>query len=132
VTPPTHHILIVDDVATLATVLRMRLEASGYEVSVAVDGEDALRQTRARRPDLVILDLALPGIQGEDVCRALRRDPALARLPILILSARIGEPERRRVLAAGADAFFMKPYELAPLLDEIRARLERAGGASAA
>jgi DNA-binding response OmpR family regulator len=132
VTEQRPHILIVDDVATLATELRMRLAAAGYDVSVAADGEDALRQARARRPDLVILDLMLPGMPGDAVCRALRRDAATARLPILILSARVGEPERRRVLAAGADAFFTKPYDMTPLLDDIRSRLARSGGASAA
>lgn len=122
----TPRILVVEDVPVMLTVLRMRLEAEGFEVIAARDGIEALEQARDAHPDLVLLDLMLPRLPGERVCRELRSDPRTRALPIIVVSARAGEAERLRALAAGADAILPKPYDVAALIGEIRARL--AGG----
>uniref|UniRef100_A0A832I3N7 Response regulator n=1 Tax=Eiseniibacteriota bacterium TaxID=2212470 RepID=A0A832I3N7_UNCEI len=116
-------ILIVDDEADLVAVLRIGLEVEGFEVIDAADGEDGLRRAREDRPDLVVLDLMLPKLDGYKVCRALKFDERYRQLPIFILSARSGENDRRLALDLGADAFISKPYDMADLVARIRARL---------
>jgi two-component system, OmpR family, phosphate regulon response regulator PhoB len=127
--PP--RILVVEDVPVVLTVLRMRLEAEGFAVLTARDGVEALEQVRSAQPDLVLLDLMLPRLNGERVCQELRADPRTRTLPIVVLSARVGEVERLRALAAGADTFISKPYDVKQLIDEIRARLAARGRAIA-
>lgn len=127
--PP--RILVVDDVPTVLQALRMRLEAEGFEVVTARDGVEAIDRAREHHPDLVLLDLMLPRLTGERVCEVLRGDPGLRGVPIVVLSARVGESERLRALAAGADAFLSKPYDVAQLLGEIRTRLGAAKGQAA-
>ena len=119
----TARILVVEDVPLGLAVLRMRLEAEGFEVIIARDGVEALEQVRGGHPDLMLLDLMLPRLSGERVCQELRADPRTAALPIVVLSARVQEAERLRAFAAGADAFIAKPYDTVQLLEEIRARL---------
>ena len=119
--PP--RILVVEDVPLGLAMLRMRLEAEGFEVITARDGVEALDQARDGHPDLMLLDLMLPRLSGERVCQELRADPRTQSLPIVVLSARVQEAERLRALAAGADAFIAKPYDAARLVEEIRARL---------
>jgi CheY-like chemotaxis protein len=119
--PP--RILVVEDVPVVLAVLRIRLEAEGFAVLTARDGVEALEQVRATHPDLILLDLMLPRLSGERVCQELRADARTRALPIVVLSARVGEAERLRALAAGADAFMSKPYDANRLVGEIRARL---------
>lgn len=116
-------ILIVDDEADLVSVLRIGLEIEGFEVIAASDGEEGLRKAREERPDLVVLDLMLPKLDGYRVCRALKFDERYRGLPIVILSARSGEQDRRLAFDMGADAFVSKPYDMAALVKLIRARL---------
>ena len=116
-------ILIVDDEADLVSVLRIGLEIEGFEVMAASDGEEGLRKAREDRPDLVVLDLMLPKLDGYRVCRALKFDERYRGLPIVILSARSGEQDRRLAFDMGADAFVSKPYDMAALVKLIRARL---------
>jgi DNA-binding response OmpR family regulator len=123
VTEHPARILVVEDVPLGLAVLRMRLEAEGFEVITARDGVEALDQAREGHPDLMLLDLMLPRLSGERVCQELRADPRTAALPIVVVSARVQEAERLRALAAGADAFIAKPYEIARLVAEIRTRL---------
>ena len=120
--PP--RILVVEDVPVVLAALRMRLEAEGFEVITARDGVEALDQARTQQPDLMLLDLMLPRLSGERVCQELRGDPRIRAIPVVVVSARIGEAERLRALAAGADAFVCKPYDPADLVGEIRARLK--------
>jgi len=127
--PP--RILVVEDVPLVRAVLAMRLESEGFAVITARDGVEALDQARDGQPDLVLLDLMLPRLTGERVCQELRADPRTRALPIVVLSARVGEAERLRALAAGADAFVAKPYNVERLLAEIRARLAHARRAAA-
>jgi DNA-binding response OmpR family regulator len=116
-------ILIVDDEADLVSVLRIGLEIEGFEVIAASDGEEGLKKAREERPDLVVLDLMLPKLDGYRVCRALKFDERYRGLPIVILSARSGEQDRRLAFDMGADAFVSKPYDMAALVKLIRARL---------
>jgi DNA-binding response OmpR family regulator len=119
-------ILIVDDEADLVSVLRIGLEIAGFEVIDAVDGEEGLRRARSDRPDLMVLDLMLPKLDGYKVCRALKFDERYKQMPIFILSARSGENDRRLALDLGADAFISKPYDMGDLVSRIRARLDPA------
>ncbi len=119
-------ILVVDDELDLVAVLRMGLEIQGFEVIEAMDGEEGLRRARQDRPDLMVLDLMLPKMDGYKVCRALKFDERFRNLPILILSARSGDQDRRLALDMGADLFISKPYEMNDLVAKIRQKLDEA------
>ena len=115
-------ILVVDDDPMVATTVQRVLRPEGYEVEVALGGSAALEQARANRPDLVVLDLMMPGIDGLEVCRQLRAD---RNLPILMLTARSGTADRVRGLDLGADDYLVKPFAYAELLARVRALLRR-------
>jgi two-component system, OmpR family, KDP operon response regulator KdpE len=115
-------ILVVDDEPAIRRVLRTNLTARGYDVSQAETGEDGLRQIQHQAPDLLILDLMLPGISGLDVCKAVR---AAWSLPILVLSARGEELTKVRALDSGADDYLTKPFGMDELLARVRALLRR-------
>ena len=116
-------ILVVDDEPQLLRGLRVNLEARGYDVDVAVDGSGALNAASTRRPDVVILDLGLPDIDGLEVIRGLR---VWGSMPIVVLSAREQEPEKVAALDAGADDYVTKPFGMGELLARIRAAERRA------
>ncbi len=116
-------ILIVDDEVDLVSVLRFGLQVEGFEVVSAFDGEEGLRCARDQRPDLIVLDLMLPKMDGYQVCRALKFDERYRAIPIIILSARSGEQDRKLARDMGADAFVTKPYDMRDLVDRIRVRL---------
>ncbi len=115
-------ILVVDDEPQLVRALATNLTARGYEVDVAPDGETALRLAGERLPDLVILDLGLPGISGLEVIEALR---GWTEVPIVMLSARHGDPDKISALDAGADDYVTKPFSIGELLARVRAALRR-------
>jgi two-component system response regulator MprA len=115
-------ILVVDDDPMVATTVQRVLRPEGYDVDVALGGAQALEQARAHRPDLVVLDLMMPGIDGLEVCRQLR---ANGNLPILMLTARSGTADRVRGLDTGADDYLVKPFAYAELLARVRAMLRR-------
>ena len=117
-------ILIVDDEPDLLSVLHFGLEIEGFEVLDASDGEQALRMAREQKPDLIVLDLMLPRIDGYKVCRALKFDERYRRIPIFILSARSGETDRKLAFDLGADGFVTKPYDMKDLVARIRERLK--------
>jgi two-component system response regulator MprA len=118
-------ILIVEDEEQIASFLRRGLTYEGYEVETVADGASALAKARDARPDLVVLDLMLPGMDGLEVCRRLRT--AHSSLPILILTARDSVSDRVQGLDAGSDDYMVKPFALAELLARVRALLRRAG-----
>ncbi|HZJ29765.1 MAG TPA: response regulator transcription factor [Solirubrobacterales bacterium] len=120
--PPGGRVLIVEDDAEIADVLRRSLRNEGHEVSAAPDGEQALANAEQFRPDLVILDLGLPGMDGIEVCRRLRDG---GDVPILILTARTETEDRVIGLDTGADDYLVKPFERQELLARIRALLRR-------
>jgi DNA-binding response OmpR family regulator len=115
-------LLVVEDEDAIAEPLVEGLEREGFEVQRAATGAEALA---APEPDLVLLDLRLPDIDGLEVCRRLRDEPGTRRVPIVFLTARTGETERVRGLAAGADDYVIKPFSTAELLLRIRAVLRR-------
>ncbi len=117
-------ILVVDDEPALLEMLALNLRSSGYEVVTAIDGAAALEVARAQSPDLVILDLMLPELDGLTVCRSLRQ---ASDTPILILTARTGELDKIIGLESGADDYLTKPFSLGELQARIRALLRRAG-----
>jgi two-component system response regulator MprA len=118
----TRRILVVDDDPMVATTVQRVLRPEGYEVDVALGGAQALERARAHPPDLVVLDLMMPGIDGLEVCRQLR---AKGSLPILMLTARSGTADRVRGLDTGADDYLVKPFAYAELLARVRALLRR-------
>ena len=113
---------MVDDEPTLVATLRYNLEGDGYEVLTADNGESALALARSKRPDLVVLDLMLPIIDGFEVCRLLRRDMSM---PILMLTAKTEEVDKVVGLELGADDYVTKPFSMRELLARIRALLRR-------
>ena len=120
-------VLVVDDEKMVTEVVGSYLEREGFEVALAADGEEALRLAREQSPDLVILDLMLPKIDGLEVCRALRRD---SQVPIIMLTAKGEELDRIVGLELGADDYVVKPFSPRELLARIKAVLRR--GASGA
>ena len=118
-------ILVVDDEPTLLATLRFNLEREGYEVITASDGGEAIALAENVRPDLVLLDLMLPGMHGFEICRALRKHTLI---PIVILTARSDEVDRIVGLEVGADDYITKPFSMGELVARLRALLRRAGG----
>jgi len=115
-------VLVVEDDDEIADVLRRSLRQEGHEVRTALDGEEALETARDFAPDLVVLDLGLPKLDGVEVCRRLRKE---SDVPILILTARTGTDDRVSGLDAGADDYLVKPFERAELLARLRALMRR-------
>ncbi len=124
-------VLIVEDEPAVRRLLAYNLEAAGFEVTAARDGEEALLQIEELPPDLLILDWMLPGLSGIELCRRLRRRPATARLPVIMLTARVEESDRLRGLETGADDYVTKPFSPAELVARVRAVLRRARPAMA-
>src|SRR6266498_2995456 len=120
-------ILVVDDEPRIVQLVRDYLEHSGFGVLTAADGPTALRLARTGRPDLVVLDLGLPGLDGLDVTRALRRD---GEVPIIMLTARTEESDKLVGLELGADDYITKPFSPRELVARVRAVLRRAEAAS--
>jgi len=116
------HVLVVDDDAKIAAALRRALIYEGYQVEVAPDGAIALARARERMPDLAILDVMMPGIDGLEVTRRLRAE---GDLPILMLTAKDGTADRVRGLDSGADDYLVKPFAYEELLARVRALLRR-------
>ncbi len=117
-------ILIVDDEPHIIKVLTVRLEKAGYEVIAAIDGQETLNKVRKEMPDLVILDLMLPGIDGYKVCRLLKFDERYKHIPIIVLTARVEEEDRKRSMEVGADEYITKPIKPDEFLDTIKKHLK--------
>ncbi len=118
-------ILLVEDDRDLSELLRFNLEKDGYRVAHTTEGNLALSQIRRFSPDLVILDLMLPGMDGLEVCRQIRQSETFATLPVLMLTARSEEADRVVGLELGADDYVTKPFSLRELIARIRALLRR-------
>jgi DNA-binding response OmpR family regulator len=122
---PMSRVLVVDDDPGIVKVVRAYLEQAGFEVSVAYDGKKAMQIARNDRPDLVILDLMLPEMDGWDVCRALRKE---SDVPIIMLTARVEESDKLIGLELGADDYVTKPFSPRELVARVRSVLRRVGG----
>lgn len=120
-------ILIADDDSSTLRTLSHALEREGYKVHTAQDGVEALEQVEAHQPDLIILDVVMPQMDGHEVCRRLRRKPEFARLPVIILTAQSSQEEKVRFLNAGADDYITKPFHALELMARIKVLLRRAG-----
>ena len=118
----THKVLVVEDDTTLSETLEYNLRRQGYETLTAADGRVALDIARNEKPDLIILDLMLPGIDGFEVCRILRKELSV---PILMLTARAEEVDRVVGLEVGADDYLTKPFSMRELLARVKALLRR-------
>jgi two-component system, OmpR family, alkaline phosphatase synthesis response regulator PhoP len=118
-------ILIVEDETDLVKLLKYNLEKEGFRVNYATDGSIALAEARRDPPDLVILDVMLPGLNGLEICRQLRRNDRFARTPVLILSARGEEADRVVGLEIGADDYVTKPFSTREMIARVRALLRR-------
>ena len=121
-------ILVVDDEAKIVKLVRSYLEQAGFTVVEANDGQTALIQARREKPDLVVLDLGLPGIDGLEVARTLRRE---RDTPIIMLTARIEDTDKIVGLELGADDYVTKPFNPRELVARVRAVLRRTSGAAA-
>jgi two-component system phosphate regulon response regulator PhoB len=119
-------ILVVEDEGNILELLVYNLRAAGFEVDTATDGRMALEKLAAMPPDLVLLDLMLPEVDGLEVCRQIRRAEATRLLPIIVLTARKDEVDRIVALELGADDFMVKPFSLRELVLRVRAVLRRA------
>ena len=112
-------ILVVDDEQDLVETVKFRLEASGFEVSSAYDGQEGLDKAKAEKPDLILLDLMLPKLDGYKVCRMLKFDEDYKHIPIIMLTARSQETDKTKGEAVGANKYMTKPWEWKELLAAI-------------
>ena len=125
-------VLIVEDDRSLADVLDYNLRQDGYDTIVARDGQEGLTQARLKGPQLIVLDLMLPLVNGLEICRRLRSDPATREMLILMLTAKAEETDQVAGFSVGADDYVTKPFSVKVLLERIRALLRRRQGAGAA
>lgn len=121
----THKILIVDDEKDIVELISYNMEREGFSVAKAYDGESALQTIRTQKPDLIILDLMLPKLNGLDVCRNVRRNPQTAALPIIMLTAKGDEIDKIIGLEVGADDYVTKPFSVKELIARVRSVLRR-------
>ena len=117
-------ILVVDDEEDVLLVLEARLQSQGYEVLTESDGMSGLARARHEKPDLIILDVMLPKLDGYKVCRMLKFDDLYRHIPIILLTARVQENDRKTGSEQGADAYLTKPFDAAQLLAEIKTLLK--------
>jgi DNA-binding response OmpR family regulator len=121
-----HRILVVDDDPVIVRLLEVNLRLDGYEVETASRGEEALERAATTGPDLVILDVMMPGLDGWETCRRLRAQPAFGATPVVFLSARAQDDDRSKGLALGSVSYVTKPFDPVRLMDLVRSLL--AGG----
>ena len=119
------HLLIVEDEPDIQKLILLHLERDGFECRAVASGADALQDVSARPPDLVVLDIMLPGIDGFEVCRRIRADPNTAAIPIIMLTAKADEVDRVVGLEMGADDYLVKPFSPRELVARVRAVLRR-------
>lgn len=116
-------VLVVDDEPNIVLSLEFLMQQAGFDVTTALDGESALALVNENPPDLVLLDISLPGISGFEVLEQLRNQPSFKRLPIVMLTAHGREVEREKGLALGADDYITKPFSTRQLVEKVQALL---------
>ncbi len=117
-------VLVVDDEPDLVRILQFGLQSAGYVVETASDGQEGLKKAREVKPDIILLDLMLPKLDGYKVCRLLKYDERYKQIPIIILSARTQEGDQTLALEMGANRFITKPYEFSEILGHIEELLK--------
>ena len=127
--PPKARVLVVDDEPDLVRILEFGLKAAGYQVETASDGQEGLKKAREQKPDIILLDLMLPKLDGYKVCRLLKFDERYKHIPIMILSARTQEGDQNLAHEMGANRFLTKPYEFSEILQHIQALLKLSANA---
>lgn len=120
------NVLVVDDEPNIVLSLEFLMEQAGFQVTTAEDGEQALESVKHAQPDLILLDISLPGISGFDVLEQLRGQPDTASLPIIMLTAHGREVEREKGMALGADDYITKPFSTQTLVEKVKALLNGA------
>ena len=123
--PTSHRVLVVDDEPDITALVAYHLAKAGYRVATAANGRDALRAAREERPDLMVLDLMLPGVSGYDVLGELRRRDETRDIGVILLTARKEEPDRIKGLSLGADDYLPKPFSPQELVLRVGAVLRR-------
>ena len=118
-------VLVVEDESAQREVLQYNLEAEGFRVVMAVNGDEALLLLREEKPDLIVLDWMLPNVSGIEICRRVKANPETRGIPIIMLSARSEESDRVRGLETGADDYVVKPYSVVELMARLRTQLRR-------
>ena len=113
-------ILLVDDEEDLVETISMRLEANNYDVISAYDGQEGLKKAREEKPDLIILDIMLPKLDGYQVCRMLKFDRTLNKIPIIMLTAMGQEEDQKTGVDVKADAYIIKPFDSKVLMDKVK------------
>jgi len=117
-------ILVVDDEPALVEMTKMRLESNDYDVITAYDGQEALDKAKKENPDLIILDLMLPKMDGHKVCGLLKSDIRYSRIPIIIFTAKVQEEDRKLSQEMGADGYLLKPFDPKVLLEKVKELLK--------
>ncbi len=124
-----HKLLIVEDNIVILTMQKQIFEMEGYDITTAQEGMDALKKVHQERPDIVLLDVNIPGMNGFELCRQIKEDPALSDIIIVMISAvYYSDEDAKKGMAMGADAYFTKPYENEVLQSKIKELLEKRGG----
>jgi DNA-binding response OmpR family regulator len=113
-------ILAVDDEVDSLKIVKRILEANGYEVITAFDGEEALVKIKSENPDVVVLDVMLPKLNGEEVCKSVRSDPVFSKLPVIMLTGKVSDADRIVGRVIGADIYITKPFNLEELIGAIK------------
>lgn len=120
-------VLVVDDETNIQELIKFNLEKNGFEVITADNGLDALRLAETKKPDLIFLDLMLPGMDGLDVCKNIRKNPAIENIPIVMITAKSEELDKILGLELGADDYITKPFSVRELVARAKAILRRGG-----
>lgn len=123
-------VLVVEDEGAQREVLKYNLEAEGFNVVMAENGDEAMLLVAEEQPDLIVLDWMLPNVSGIEICRRVKADPSTRAIPIIMLSARSEEVDRVRGLETGADDYVVKPYSVVELMARLRTQLRRTRPAS--
>ena len=118
---------MADDDPSILRLLQLNFELEGYEVHTASDGEEALAQARATLPDVIVLDVMMPGLDGWEVCRRLKEDDEMHGVPVILLTALGQEAERRHGMAVGASEYVMKPFDPDHLVNVVKKTLPGTG-----
>ena len=119
-------VLLVDDEPSILKIVGKRLEVEGFEVLVAMDGQDALAKARTERPQVIVLDLMLPKLNGYEVCTLLKQDPRYQKTPIIIFTAKTHATNEQMAMECGANAYVCKPFSGQELVEKIRALIAAA------